>query len=193
MKKIIISLLLVLALTAAFTACSGGGEQKVSTQTPTASSENETANAPETEEKPVTTEEPAPVTTEEPVVTEEPAPKFYGDHTFYATNGAYGMYWQFTVSADSESLESVHTFYTVTEYDGSGAINTSENAIKHADISYAITEDGKLEIKFANYLADGSQEGSDYWFSGIILVGLDGQNSEDFDFETDHILVVYFE
>ena len=192
MKKTIISVLVVFSMILAFAACSNAGkDSKVSTQNTPNSSGEVTDKVPETEEKPVTTEKPTPETTEEPVVTEEPGPKFYGEHVFYATNGAYGIYWQFTISEDSGEFQELHTYYTATEYDGSGAIDTSQNAIKHADFKYEIT-DGKLKITFANYLADGSPEGSDYWFANLIKVGLDEQYTVDFDFETDHILVVTF-
>ncbi|MBQ7604700.1 MAG: hypothetical protein IJU75_07060 [Clostridia bacterium] len=212
MKKTIISIIAVLALVLSFAACGTGNGENTGTK-PDQTQPSTTGKAPEpaasddvTSAEPatsddVTSAEPAtsddvisaePVTSEDVTSENDPElPAFYGEHVFYATNGAYGIYWQFTISEDSGEFKELHTYYTATEYDGSGAIDTSQNAIKHADFKYEIT-DGKLKITFANYLADGSQEGSDYWFANLIRVGLDEQYTEDFDFETDHILVVTF-
>ena len=201
MKKTIISIIAVLALVLSFVACGTGNGENTGTK-PEQTPPSTTGKTPEpAASDDVTSAEPATsddVTSAEPVTSEDVTsekdpelPAFYGEHVFYATNGAYGIYWQFTISEDSGEFKELHTYYTATEYDGSGAIDTSQNAIKHADFKYEIT-DGKLKITFANYLADGSPEGSDYWFANLIRVGLDEQYTEDFDFETDHILVVTF-
>lgn len=116
----------------------------------------------------------------------EGANAFAGEHVLYLSNGAYGQYFSFAVSSDSETLREVHTIYTITEYDGSNKIETSQNKTKCADISYSVTGNS-IEIRFFNYYNPES-----YWLGSLIKAGLDDLPA-DFDYEDDTTVIVSFE
>ncbi|MBO4770402.1 MAG: hypothetical protein J5563_06450 [Clostridia bacterium] len=116
----------------------------------------------------------------------EGANAFAGEHVLYLSNGAYGQYFSFAVSSDSETLREVHTIYTITEYDGSNKIETSQNKTKCADISYSVTGNS-IEIRFFNYYNPES-----YWLGSLNKAGLDDLPA-DFDYEDDTTVIVSFE
>ena len=140
-----------------------------------------------TQETPSSTEDltDAPDETTLPDETEG-ANAFAGEHVLYLSNGAYGQYFSFAVSSDSETLREVHTIYTITEYDGSNKIETSQNKTKCADISYSVTGNS-IEIRFFNYYNPES-----YWLGSLIKAGLDDLPA-DFDYEDDTTVIVSFE
>ncbi len=202
LKKIIGSLL-VLAVIFPLAACGAGGEGQTTapkTQEPVVTSnvtDGTAAPVPDTSERntePAETEKTLSTSedlTDAPDVTTVPdetegVNAFAGEHVLYLSNGAYGQYFSFAVSSDSETLGEVHTIYTITEYDGSNKIETSQNQTKCADISYSVTGN-RIEIRFFNYYNPES-----YWLGSLIKAGLDDLPA-DFDYEDDTTVIVSFE
>ncbi len=188
MKKALISLLLAALMLLGTVACNTpkNPEESGTVSAVPVSTERNTQPAG-TQETPSSAEDltDAPDETTVPDETEG-VNAFAGEHVLYLSNGAYGRYFSFTVSSDSETLREIHTIYTITEYDGSNKIETWENEKRHADITYTVTGN-RIEIRFFNYHNPES-----YWLGSLIKAGLDDLPA-DFDYEDETTVIVSFE
>lgn len=193
MKKIIFVLLLAVALVLSSTACAGNGDSGGNdiTLRESESSTDITAGRPGSS---FDTTANLPATSENQTVPEDTdlpsdGDLFIGEHEIYITNGAYGRYYTINITKDSEKLNAVPADYSVTEFDGSGAINTAENEYNSADFEYAVSG-RSVKIKFSNFR---KKTGSDvvYWFTSVTNVRIDG-NAADFDYEGTDVIVIEY-